>query len=139
MTIFNCRLIKLPRISDPRGNLTFAESDKHFPFNLKRIYYLSEVPEGSVRGGHAHRALHQLVIPVSGSFDIHLDDGHDKKTMKLSESDQGLYICPMIWRDIDNFSEDALCLVLASDFYNEADYYRNYSDFIKDVKLRISK
>jgi dTDP-4-dehydrorhamnose 3,5-epimerase-like enzyme len=134
MTIKNCKLINLPRINDIRGNLTFIESLSHVPFIINRVYYLSEVPKGAVRGGHAHRALHQLLIAVSGSFDIHLDDGFNKKTIKLSQSDRGLYVCPMIWREIDNFSENSVCLVFASEYYDEQDYYRNYDLFIEDVK-----
>ena len=139
MMINNCKLIGFPRIGDPRGNLTYVESKIHIPFDINRVYYLSEVPKGATRGGHAHRALHQLLIAVTGSFDIHLDDGFNKKTIKLSQSDSGLYVCPMIWRDIDNFSENSVCLVFASEYYDEQDYYRSYDLFIKDVKRGVSK
>lgn len=127
----SCRLVELPKISDPRGNLTFIESQRHIPFGIERVYYLYDVPQGSERGGHAHRALHQLLIAVTGSFDVHLDDGRQKKTVHLNRSFQGLYVCPMIWREIDNFSSGAVCMVLASAYYDEADYYRNYSEFSK--------
>lgn len=125
----NCKVIDLPKIADPRGNLTFIESGRHVPFNIQRVYYLYDVPGGAERGGHAHKALHQLVIAMSGSFDIALDDGREKKRFHLNRSYHGLYICPMIWREMDNFSSGAVCLVLASNLYDEADYYRNYEDF----------
>lgn len=133
MSIEICGLVKLPKISDPRGNLTFVESNRHMPFEIKRVYYLYDVPGGAERGGHGHKALHQLIVAISGSFDIHLDDGVSKKTIHMNRSYEGLYVCPMIWREIDNFSSGAVCLVLASDFYDEADYYRDYGNFVKDV------
>lgn len=129
----DCTLIQFPRLKDSRGNLTFAEINKHIPFEIKRIYYLTDLPVNAERGGHAHRALHQIVIPIAGSFRIHLDDGSQKRTVLLANSDSGLYLCPMIWREIDCFSSGAVCLVLASDFYSEDDYYRNYEKFIDDV------
>lgn len=125
----DCTTFDLPKISDPRGNLTFIESGRHIPFDIRRVYYLYDVPGGAERGGHAHKNLHQLIIAISGSFDIHLDDGVDIKKIHLNRSYQGLYICPMIWREIDNFSSGAVCMVLASDFYDESDYYRTYSEF----------
>lgn len=130
MNLDKCRMISLPRINDPRGNLTFVESERHIPFPIQRVYYLYDVPGGAERGGHAHKNLHQLIIAMSGSFDVHLDDGQSKKIMSLNRSYAGLYICPMIWREIDNFSSGAVCMVLASDFYDEADYYRNYDEFV---------
>jgi hypothetical protein len=126
----SCRIIDLPKISDPRGNLTFIEGGNHIPFGIKRAYYLYDVPGGAERGGHAHRGLHQLIIAISGAFDIVLDDGRKKKRFHLNRSYFGLYVCPMIWREMDNFSSGAVCLVLASNFYDEADYYRDYDDFI---------
>ncbi len=134
MNIANCTIIDLPRINDPRGNLTFVEAGHHIPFGIQRVYYLYDVPGGAERGGHAHKALHQLVIAMSGSFDIHLDDGEAKKTVHMNRSYYGLYICPMIWREIDNFSSGAVCMVLASDYYDELDYYRDYQAFIGDVR-----
>jgi dTDP-4-dehydrorhamnose 3,5-epimerase-like enzyme len=127
----------LPRINDPRGNLTFLEANRHIPFEIRRVYYLYDVPGGSSRAGHAHKDLHQLVISISGSFDIHLDDGFNKKTIHMNRSYKGLYICPMIWREVDNFSSGAVCLVLASDYYDEQDYYRNYGEFIHTAKESI--
>ncbi|MFN7154909.1 MAG: sugar 3,4-ketoisomerase [Acidovorax sp.] len=126
-----CQVVELPKISDPRGNLTFIESQRHIPFGIERVYYLYDVPQGSERGGHAHRALHQLLIAVTGSFDVHLEDGRQKKTVHLNRSFQGLYVCPMIWREIDNFSSGAVCMVLASAYYDESDYYRDYPEFCK--------
>lgn len=132
--IDQCRIIELPIINDPRGNLTFVESGRHIPFNIQRVYYLYDVPGGAERGGHSHKALHQLIVAMSGSFDIHLDDGRAKKTIHLNRSYNGLYICPMIWREIDNFSSGAVCMVLASEYYDESDYYRDYDLFIEDLK-----
>ena len=129
-----CNTLELPKISDPRGNLTFVESDRHIPFSIKRVYYLYDVPGGAERGGHAHKDLHQLIVAMSGSFDVHLDDGFEKKTVSLNRSYQGLYICPYIWRELDNFSSGAVCMVLASNFYDESDYFRDYSEFLKKVQ-----
>ena len=137
MNLDKCQILDLPRINDPRGNLTFVESNRHIPFSIQRVYYLYDIPGGSERGGHAHKALHQLIIAISGSFDIHLDDGDEKKTIHMNRSYNGLYVCPMIWRGIDNFSSGAVCMVLASDYYDEEDYYRDYSAFINDAKREI--
>ena len=131
--IDSCRLVDLPKIADPRGNLTFIEGGRHIPFDIKRAYYLYDVPGGAERGGHAHRDLYQLIIAISGSFDIVLDDGRGTKRFHLARSYYGLYVCPMIWREMNNFSSGAVCLVLASNQYDESDYYRNYDDFMKDV------
>ena len=138
MSIFglsSCKLVDLPKISDPRGNLTFVECGRHIPFDIKRTYYLYDVPGGAERGGHAHKDLHQLIIAISGAFDIVLDDGREKKRYHLNRSYFGLYVSPMIWREMDNFSSGAVCLVLASNFYDEADYYRNYDEFIAANKI----
>jgi len=134
MPLQDCRLIDLPKISDPRGNLTFVENNRHIPFAIQRVYYLYDVPGGAERGGHAHKDLHQLIIAMSGSFDILLDDGSDKKVFHLNRSYYGLYVCPMIWREMDNFSSGAVCLALASNFYDESDYYRDYDTFISAVR-----
>ncbi len=135
--IERCQQIDLPKINDPRGNLTFIEGERHVPFDIKRVYYLYDVPGGAERGGHAHKDLHQLIIAMAGSFDIHLDDGHSKKTMHMDRSYYGLYVCPMIWREIDNFSSGAVCMVLASEYYDELDYYRDYGQFISDAQRMI--
>jgi len=132
--IDQCRIIDLGKISDPNGNLTFIEGNKQIPFNIKRVYYLYDVPGGSYRGAHAHKNLHQLIIAMSGSFDIEIDDGENKKRIHLNRSYYGLYLPPMMWRLLDNFSSGVVCMVIASDFYNESDYIRNYDDFISEVK-----
>lgn len=129
-----CRIIELPRINDPRGNLTFIESGGHAPFEIKRIYYLYDVPGGAMRAGHGHKTLHQLMIAMSGSFDVTLDDGHQRKIYHLNRSYCGLYICPMIWREIDNFSSGSVCVVLASEHFDESDYYREYDEFLEATK-----
>jgi hypothetical protein len=137
MNINLCKVIDLPKIQDPRGNLTFIEGGAHIPFDIQRVYYLYDVPVGAERGGHAHKELHQLIIAMSGSFDIILDDGCKKKRVHLNRSYVGLYICPMIWRELDNFSSDSVCMVLASNRFDESDYFRNYSEFINSAKIRI--
>lgn len=134
MSISNCRIIGLPIIHDPRGNLTFIETERHVPFAIKRVYYLYDVPGGSERGGHAHKDLHQLIIAMSGSFDVVLDDGKVKSRYHLNRSHYGLYICPMIWRELDNFSSGSVCMVVASNFYDEADYYRNYENYLTAIQ-----
>lgn len=130
----NVYMIDLPVVREPRGNLTFIEGGQHVPFDIQRVYYLYDVPGGANRAGHAHKGLRQLVVAMSGSFDIHLDDGFEKKTFHLNRSYYGLYICPMIWRTIDNFSSGSVCLVLASTHYEEADYYRDYGTFLAAAK-----
>ncbi|MEZ0148688.1 MAG: FdtA/QdtA family cupin domain-containing protein [Candidatus Reddybacter sp.] len=135
MSIELCEVKPLPKITDPRGNLTFIESNRHVPFDISRVYYLYDVPGGSERGGHAHKALHQMIIAISGSFDVHINDGVSTKTIQLNRSYEGLYVCPMIWREIDNFSSGAVCMVIASDYYDEEDYYRDYDAFLPDAEL----
>lgn len=130
LTLKNCKLVDLPKVADPRGNLTSIEGGTHVPFAIERVYYLYDVPGGAERGGHAHKELQQLIIAMSGSFDVVLDDGREKKRYHLNRSYFGLYICPMIWRELDNFSSGSVCLVLASNRYNEADYYRDYDNFL---------
>ena len=131
MSIFDCKMIELPKINDPRGNLSFIEGGNQIPFDIQRVYYLYDVPGGAERGGHAHMALHQLIIAMSGSFDVALDDGKEKKRIHLNRSYSGLYVCPMIWRELDNFSSGSVCMVLASNKYDEDDYYRDYADFMR--------
>ncbi len=130
MNLADCHLINLPKIADPRGNLTFVEGGQHIPFDIRRVYYLYDVPGGAERGGHAHKGLHQMIIAMSGSFDVVLDDGVDKKRIHLNRSYNGLYVCPMIWRELDNFSSGSVCMVLASNLYDESDYYRDYGDYL---------
>ena len=126
----NCRMIDLPKIQDPRGNLTFIEGGNHVPFQIQRVYYLYDVPGGAERGGHAHKGLHQLIVAMSGSFDVVLDDGREKKSYHLNRSYHGLYVCPMMWRELNNFSSGSVCMVLASNTYDEDDYYRDYQEFL---------
>ena len=126
----NCKIIELPQIADPRGNLTFVENSNHIPFDISRVYYLYDVPGGSERGGHAHKALNQLIIAMSGSFDVVLDDGSGEKRFHLNRSYYGLYVCPMIWRRLDNFSSGSVCMVLASNLFDEDDYYRDYDEYV---------
>lgn len=130
MGIEECRLLQLPKVSDVRGNLTFIEGERHIPFALRRVYYLYDVPGGETRGGHAHRQLEQLFIAVSGSFTITVDDGAARKSFTLNRSYLGLYMPRMIWRELSDFSSGAVCLVLASEVYNEADYFRAYDEFL---------
>jgi WxcM-like, C-terminal len=130
MSLDDCRLIHLPRVNDLRGNLTFIECHRHVPFDIQRVYYLYDVPGGASRAGHAHRQLHQVIIAMSGSFDVLLDDGTRQFRYHLNRSYYGLYISPMVWREIDNFSSGSVCLVLASLPYDESDYYRNYDEFV---------
>ena len=125
-----CKVILLPKIADPRGNLTFIEGGRHIPFDIRRVYYLYDVPGGAERGGHAHKQLHQLIVAMSGSFDVILDDGAERKRIHLNRSYAGLYVCPMIWRALDNFSSGSVCMVLASNDYAEEDYLRNYEEFL---------
>lgn len=133
MSLFDCKIIELPKISDPRGNLTFVEGGNQIPFDIRRVYYLYDVPGGAERGGHAHKGLSQLIIAMSGSFDVILDEGGEKKRFHLNRSYQGLYVCPMMWRELDNFSSGSVCMVLASNAYEESDYYRDYNEYLKAI------
>lgn len=134
MGLDKCRVIDLPKITDVRGNLTFIEQNRHVPFDIQRVYYLYDVPGGAERGGHAHKGLHQLIVAMSGSFDVLLDDGRERRRFHLNRSYYGLYVCPMIWREIDNFSSGSVCVVLASNLYDEADYFRDYSEFLQALR-----
>lgn len=129
-SVEHCRIVELPKITDPRGNLTFIESSRHIPFDIKRVYYLYDVPGGSDRGSHAHKTLHQFIVAMSGSFDVVLDDGRQKQRFHLNRSYYGLYVCPMMWRYLDNFSSGSVCMVLASELYSEEDYFRDYDAFL---------
>ena len=134
MSINECKVVKLRKISDPRGNLTVIERNKDVPFQIKRIYYIYDVPTGEYRGAHAHKRLEQLMVAVSGSFDVRIDNGKGRRTFTLNRPYEGLYIPKMTWRDMDNFSSGSICLVLASDYYDESDYIRNYDEFLKEAK-----
>jgi hypothetical protein len=130
----HCGVVELPRIQDRRGNLTFVEAERHVPFDIRRVYYLYDVPGGAERGGHGHHRLRQLIIAMSGSFDVVLDDGNNRVRYHLNRSYTGLYVCPMIWRELDNFSSGSVCLVLASEPYEEADYLRDFDEFRAAVR-----
>jgi hypothetical protein len=132
-SVSECRLMDFPKIHDPRGNLTFIEGSRHVPFEIKRVYYLYDVPGGESRAGHAHRTLEQVLIAMSGSFDVLVDDGRSRQRFHLNRSYFGLYIPSRIWREIDNFSSGAVCMALASAPYDEADYWRKYEDFVAAV------
>ncbi len=136
MPVPDCKIIDLPKISDPRGNLTFVEGQRHVPFDIKRIFYLYDIPTGEARGAHAHKELHQFLICLSGSFDVALDDGRQQKTVHLNRPWQGLHVPPMIWAAELNFDPGSVCLVLASMEFNESDYYRDYDQFLAALKSR---
>jgi dTDP-4-dehydrorhamnose 3,5-epimerase-like enzyme len=131
------RLIDLPKMSDPRGNLTFIEQNNHIPFDIKRVFYIYDVPTGESRGAHAHKTLEQFLICISGSFDVELDDGNNKKIIHLNRPWKGLYIPPLIWASEKNFDPGSVCIVLVSNHYEEKDYLRNYDEFLKIVKESI--
>lgn len=128
-TVYNCSIIELDKHHHDKGNVTVVENNKEVPFNVKRIYYLYDVPGGETRGGHAHKDLRQLIIAASGSFTVTLNDGKVKRTFLLNRPYQGLLVVPGIWRELDDFSSGSVCLVLASHNYDEADYIRDYDDF----------
>ena len=134
MGVENCQ-IELPEIRDKRGNLSYIEGNRHIPFEIKRIFYLYNIPSGEDRGGHAHRNLHQFIVAVSGQFTLALDDGTSRKEYLMDNPSLGVHISPMIWGDLSNFSSDAVCMVLASDYYDESDYYRNYEEFVDAIKV----
>lgn len=136
MGLNQCRIIEFPRIEDRRGNLTFVEANRHVPFAFPRVYYLYDVPGGAERGGHAHKALQQVLIAMSGSFDVVLDDGRDRRRFHLNRSYYGIYVPQMIWRELDNFSSGSVCMVLASELYSESDYYRRYDEFLAALAPR---
>jgi hypothetical protein len=130
-SIYDCTIIELDKNHRVKGNLTAVENSKTIPFDVRRVYYLYDIPGGEARGGHAHKELSQLFIAASGSFDVKLDDGMVKRTFTLNRPYQGLHLVPGIWRELDNFSSGSVCLVLASMVYDEVDYIRNYKDFLK--------
>jgi len=131
--ISECRLVYLPKVDDVRGNLTFIEENQHIPFPIRRVYYLYDVPGGESRGGHAHKELEQFIIAANGSFDVVLDDGDNKERYHLNRSYYGLYIPKMVWRELDNFSSGSVCLVLASQLFDEGDYIREYDNFQSNI------
>jgi len=127
------RLIDFPIVHDPRGNLSFIEGEHEIPFPIRRVYYLYDVPGGAVRGGHAHRNLQQVLIALSGSFDVVLDDGTERMKVSLNRSWHGLLVPNMVWRELENFSSGAVCLVLASEFFQESDYIRDHALFLRET------
>lgn len=129
--------IKLPQITDPRGYLTFVEGTRHVPFEIKRVYYLYNVPSNSQRGGHAHNNLKQVLFALSGSFRITLDNGNQRETVWLNEPSEGILIEDLVWREMDCFSQSAVCMVLASNYYDESDYIRNYEEFTVIARSRL--
>lgn len=128
----DCRLIDLPKVEDPRGNLTFIEG-RHLEWPIQRVYYLYDVPGGAERGGHAHKETHELLIAMSGSFDVVLEDGRESRRFHLNRSYYGLYVPALTWRSLENFSSGSVCLVLASEPFAEADYYRDYAAYLEVV------
>lgn len=126
------KIIEIPTSKDVRGDLSFIENN-FLPFSFKRIFYMYDIPKNAERGGHAHKQLKEFMVCVKGSFDLHLDDGTNKMIIPLNSGSSGVYIPSMIWRDMKNFSEGCVCLVLASELYDEEDYYRHYNEFLKDV------
>ncbi len=130
-TVNNCSVINLRKIENTKGNLTPVENGSDIPFDIQRVYYLYDVPGGETRGGHAHKELQQFIVAVAGSFDVILDDGSERKTIKMNRSSYGLYVPQLIWREIVNFSTGSICLVLASLHYSEDEYIRNYDSFLE--------
>lgn len=130
-TLNNCKIIQLQKIHNRSGNITIAENLSEIPFEIKRVYFLYDIPGGAERGGHAHMNLQQFIVAASGSFDVVIEDGKNKKTLRLDRPDSGLLITSGIWREIKNFSSGAICLVLASEEFLESDYIREYNDFLK--------
>ena len=130
-TVYDCTIVHLDKHHHAKGNITVVENVITVPFDVRRAYYLYDVPGGESRGGHAHKELSQLIVAASGSFDVTLDDGNIKRTFTLNRPYQGLYIVPGIWRELNNFSSGSVCLVLASHPYDEHDYIRNYEEYIQ--------
>lgn len=133
------KLITLPKFKDPRGNLTFIEKDNHIPFSIKRLYLIYDVPGGQKRGGHGYSDLQEFIVALSGSFDVLVDNGKEKKTISLNRSYFGLYIPPLIWRSLENFSTNALCMILASKPYSEDLYIRSYENFLTQIHSNENK
>jgi dTDP-4-dehydrorhamnose 3,5-epimerase-like enzyme len=134
ITVFDCAILELPRINNRSGNITAIQNKEEIPFDIKRIFYLYDIPGGESRGAHAHNKCHQFLVAASGSFEVQLDDGKVKKTVMLNQPFRGLHIPPGIWASEVNFSSGAICLVLASHKYDESDYIRNYEEFLEFKK-----
>lgn len=129
--VYNCNVLSLTKIHNPAGNITIVEGESSVPFSIRRIYYLYDIPGGESRGGHAHKELYQLIVAASGSFEVLLDDGNNKKIVRLNRPNYGLLVIPGIWRELFEFSSGAICMVLASHKYDETDYVRDYNTFLK--------
>lgn len=132
MTPEQCRIIELPKITDPRGNLTFIEQQRQVQFDFRRAYWIYDVPGSKTRGGHAYRTLRELIVAVSGSFEVHVDDGRTRSVFPLNRPYYGVYVPAMWWRSLANFSTNALCLIIASERYDENDYIRDYPTFVRE-------
>jgi len=133
-SVYDCHVLSLCKIHNPAGNITIVEGEQNIPFKISRIYYLYDIPGGETRGGHAHKKLHQLIIAASGSFEVLLDDGKNKKIVRLNRPNYGLLVVPGIWRELFEFSSGSICMVLASHKYEETDYQRDYNRFIENKK-----
>jgi len=135
-SVEECYAVEFPKIADPRGNLTYVEGGRHIPFVIRRAYWIYGVPGGEKRGGHAYRRLHEVIIALSGSFEVHLDDGTRRRTHLLSRGYVGLYVPAMVWRELENFSTNTVCLILASEPYSESDYVRDHPEFVREQRDR---
>ncbi len=136
MSIADCTILELPKMTDQRGSLSFAEAGRHIPFDIRRIFYLFDVPAGQIRAAHALKICQQVIVAISGQFDVTVDDGAGKQRFHLDRADCGLYVPPLIWREISGFSNQSVCLVLASEFYDEADYLDDYPAFLAEAGAR---
>lgn len=130
----DAQFIDLPRVMDPRGSLTFIENSRHIPFDVKRVFFIYDIPSGASRAAHANIELKEFLIALSGSFDVTVDDGKEKRRFRLDRPNIGLYVPNMLWRELDNFSSNSVCLVLASEFYNPEDYHHDYHAFMKALR-----
>lgn len=134
LSMDTARLIKLPKIEDERGNLSFIESGKHIPFKIKKVHWIYDIPGGVERHGHAYKTMEEYIIAISGSYDVVIYENGKEKVFHLNKPNEGIYIPPKTWRKVQNFSTNAVCLIITSDFYNESDYIRDFSDFLEIMK-----
>jgi hypothetical protein len=131
MPLKDCRILEIPRFADDRGSLSVVEGAQHVPFEIRRVYYLYDIPAGKTRAAHGHKRLEQLIIAMSGGFDVVLDDGFERRSFRMDRPDRGLYVAPSMWRDLDGFSGGAVALILASLHFDEGDYLRDYDRFVE--------